>query len=189
MTEQTSTCGNCGSLDVEAVHWNSPTGTTVVAWSCSEVCGDFLESLRDANGKLTRRAIVTARKPDLHPAGGTAMPTTRPRPPLNVSPLNVTPELLDSLERRGDLMMIVGGATYTLRDARDVLARLRYRFDVLPLSLSAGDQYRVVRADKWTTQEVMTYPDATAASDAAEALELIEWRLATPRPTTGKALP
>jgi hypothetical protein len=120
------------------------------------------------------------------------MPTTRPRPPLNVSPLNVTPEVLDNLERRGDIMMIVGGTIYTLAEARTTLARLRYRFDVRPLP-GAGDLYLVFRADQFTTQDVMTYPDATAASDAAEALELIEWRLAAPRTvtttTTGKARP
>jgi hypothetical protein len=42
----------------DAAHWSTPTSSVVVAYSCSELCGDLIERERDEHGALTA-AMVT----------------------------------------------------------------------------------------------------------------------------------
>lgn len=54
-------CGTDTNDQFEAGHWNAPTGSTLVATSCSSDCADAIEALR-VDGRLTSRAVAKARR-------------------------------------------------------------------------------------------------------------------------------
>jgi hypothetical protein len=51
----------CGTDAFHACHWDSPTGSTSVAFSCSPQCEDIIEALRDSAGVLTAQQVRRAR--------------------------------------------------------------------------------------------------------------------------------
>jgi hypothetical protein len=57
MDNDTDPCASCKLPDVldgpdPAAHWDSPFGTTIVAWTCSAECQAALEELRRPSGLL-----------------------------------------------------------------------------------------------------------------------------------------
>lgn len=57
-------CAVCGSQTASGIlHWNTPTGSTLVADSCSEEHSDIVEAARDSRGRLTVAAVARLKEP------------------------------------------------------------------------------------------------------------------------------
>lgn len=73
-------CAACGSADTFTAHWDSPTGTDVVVWSCPEH-GELVETYRNNDGTLAADMIPAPRPvlvPFAHPDSRTDVPMPDP---------------------------------------------------------------------------------------------------------------